>query len=134
MSLRRTKSTIISRAGLFGRQNLQIIDTKTQKLFVTLTLDLNLCHGRHDVSLHEDIVISKLIFTCIWKVDEKVMIGTFRIIQSTASPRHQMNQLMRLWCLSHGRPAKAQTSLCIHAVLPEPSLFAHMKYGSRRSV
>ena len=27
--------------------------------------------------------------------------------------------------------AKAQASLCIRAVLPEPSLFAHMKYGSR---
>ena len=34
--------------------------------------------------------------------------------------------------LSHKRPAKAQASLCIHAVLPEPSLFAHIKYGNRR--
>ena len=31
----------------------------------------------------------------------------------------------------HRRPAKAQASLCIRA---EPSLFAHMKYGSRRWV
>ena len=38
---------------------------------------------------------------------------------------------MGLWYLSHRRPAKAQASLHIHAVLPEPSLFAHMKYGSR---
>ena len=38
---------------------------------------------------------------------------------------------MRLWYLSHRRPAKAQASLRIHAVSPEPSLFAHMKYGSR---
>ena len=38
---------------------------------------------------------------------------------------------MRLWYLSHRQPAKAQVSLCIHAVSPEPSLFAHMKYGSR---
>ena len=37
---------------------------------------------------------------------------------------------MRLWYLSH-RP---QASLHIHAVSPEPSLFAHMKYGSRRKV
>ena len=44
----------------------------------------------------------------------------------------QMGQLMRLWYLSHRRPAKAQASLRIHAVSPEPSLFAHMKYGSRR--
>ena len=37
-----------------------------------------------------------------------------------------MSQLMRLWYLSHRRPAKAQGSM------PEPSLFAHMKYGRRR--
>ena len=41
---------------------------------------------------------------------------------------------MRLWYLSHRRPAKAQASLHIRAVSPEPSLFAHMKHGSRRSV
>ena len=41
---------------------------------------------------------------------------------------------MRLWYLSHRQPAKAQASLRIHAVLPEPSLFAHMKYGSRQRV
>ena len=48
--------------------------------------------------------------------------------------RHKMSQLMRLWYLSHRRPAKAQASLRIHAVSPEPSLFAHMKYGSRQKV
>ena len=41
---------------------------------------------------------------------------------------------MRLWYLSHRRPAKAQASLPIRAVSPEPSLFAHIKYGSRRRV
>ena len=46
----------------------------------------------------------------------------------------QMSQLMRLWYLSHRRPAKAQASLRIRAVSPEPSLFARMKYGSRRRV
>ena len=45
-----------------------------------------------------------------------------------------MSQLMRLWYLSHRRPAKAQASLRIRAVSPEHSLFAHMKYGSRRRV
>ena len=40
-------------------------------------------------------------------------------------------QLMRLFYLSHRRPAKAQASLRICAVSPEPSLFAHIKYGSR---
>ena len=45
-----------------------------------------------------------------------------------------MNQCMRLWYLSHRRPAKVKASLRIRAVLPKPSLLAHMKYGSRRNV
>ena len=45
-----------------------------------------------------------------------------------------LNQCMRLWYLSHRRPAKDQASLRIRAVLPEPSLFANIKYGSRRMV
>ena len=40
---------------------------------------------------------------------------------------------MRLWYLSHRRPAKAQASLRIRAVSAEPSLFADMKYGSKCS-
>ena len=46
----------------------------------------------------------------------------------------KMSQLMRLWYLSHRWPSKVQVSLYIWAVSPEPSLFAHMKYGSRRRV
>ena len=34
----------------------------------------------------------------------------------------------------HRRPAKDQASLHIRAVSPEPSLFAHVKYGCRRRV
>ena len=46
-----------------------------------------------------------------------------------------MSQLMRLWYLSHTRrPAKAQASLRICAVSLEPSLVAHIKYGSRRRI
>ena len=41
---------------------------------------------------------------------------------------------MRLWYLSNRRPAKAQVSLRICAVSPEPSLFAYMKHRSRRRV
>ena len=41
---------------------------------------------------------------------------------------------MKLWYLSHRWPAKAQASMRIPAVSPEPSLFAHIKYGSRRRV
>ena len=47
---------------------------------------------------------------------------------------HDLRQLMRLWYLLPRRPAKAQACLRIHAVSPEPSLFAHIKYGSRRRV
>ena len=47
---------------------------------------------------------------------------------------YQMSQLMRLWYLSHRRPATAQASLHIHTVAPEPSLFTHIKYGSGRRV
>ena len=36
--------------------------------------------------------------------------------------------------VSHRRPAKALASLRNRAVSPEPSLFAHMKYGSRQRV
>ena len=43
-------------------------------------------------------------------------------------------QLMRLWYLSHRQTAKAQARLRIRAVSPEPSLFAHIKYRSRRRI
>ena len=39
---------------------------------------------------------------------------------------------IRLWYLSHRWPVKVQARLQICAVSTEPSLFAHMKYGSRR--
>ena len=45
---------------------------------------------------------------------------------------NNLSQLMRLWYLSHRRPAKAQASLRIRTVSPEPSLFAHLKCGSSR--
>ena len=41
---------------------------------------------------------------------------------------------MRLCYVSHMRPVKAQASLRIHAVSPEPSLFAYIKYGRRRRI
>ena len=57
------------------------------------------------------------------------------LIQQQEVDKHsQLSQLMRLWYLSHRRPAKAQTRLRIRAVSPEPSLFAHMKYRSRRRI
>ena len=50
------------------------------------------------------------------------------------SRKGKKSQLMRLWYLSQRRPAKAQASLCISADSPEPLLFAHTEYGSRRRV
>ena len=41
---------------------------------------------------------------------------------------------MGLWYLPHRRPAKCQASLRIRAVSLEPSLFAHMKYGSSQRI
>ena len=41
---------------------------------------------------------------------------------------------MRLCYLSHRPPAKAQASLRILAVSTEPSVFAHLKYGSSQRV
>ena len=49
-------------------------------------------------------------------------------IISSNEPAHE------IWNLSHMRPAKAQASLRVCAVSSEPSLFAHMNYGSRRRV
>ena len=45
-----------------------------------------------------------------------------------------MSQLMRLLYLSHRRPAKAPARLHIHAVSPEPSLLARMKYENRPKI
>ena len=57
-----------------------------------------------------------------------------RLIWVFARRTVHLSQLMRLWYLLHRRPAKAQASLRIRAVSPQPSLFAHMKYRSRRRV
>ena len=61
--------------------------------------------------------------------------ATLKSLKSlTMTVLHKLSQLKRLWYLSHRRPAKAQAILRIRAVSPEPSLFAHMKYASRRRV
>ena len=55
-------------------------------------------------------------------------------VQAMSVRSHYLSQLITLLYLSHRRPVKAQVSLRIRVVSPEPSLFAHMKYGSRRRV
>ena len=56
---------------------------------------------------------------------------TFSLEISESYLFNSLSQLMRLWYLLHRGPAKAQASLRIRAVSPEPSLFANMNYGSR---
>ena len=56
------------------------------------------------------------------------MMENEKVMSCTCKPH--LSQLMRLWYLSHKRPAKARASLRIRAVSPEPSLFADTKYGS----
>ena len=73
---------------------------------------------------HGQVVILPFIF---WRLFD----GGMSFLERLSDQPHKMSQLMRLWYLSLRRPAKAQASLRICAVSPEPSLFAHIKYGSR---
>ena len=52
----------------------------------------------------------------------------------TRTVHNILSQLMRVWYLSHRRTATAQARLRICTVSPEPSLFAHLKYRSRRRI
>ena len=80
----------------------------------------------------------KLFYVFIFKGSRKcwfsVLFWFCNHISKQTAIHIKMSQPMRLWYLSHGRPAKAQANLRIRAVSPEPSLFAHMKYGSRQRV
>ena len=86
-------------------------------------------------SLHNRISFNKRLITCL---TEPLRINNifFSLLFPNQTPIKilKMSQLMLLWYLSHRRPAKAQTSLHIRAVSSEPSLFAHMKYGSKRRI
>ena len=76
----------------------------------------------------------KLHIYIVWILAQivlKILISEHNYLQHQ---KEEMSQLMRLWYLLHRRPAKAQASLHIRAVSQEPSLFAHIKYGSRRRV
>ena len=77
--------------------------------------------------------LSTLITDCYWNFLLIVVLLTCSVLPYLrySTSITDMSQLMKLWYLSHRRPAKAQASLRIWAVSPQPSLFAHMKYGSR---
>ena len=66
--------------------------------------------------------------------DTRTLLIPIRWHQFLINVISHLSQFMILWYLSHRRPAKAQASLRICAVSPEPSLFAHMNYGSSRRV
>ena len=74
------------------------------------------CHSRKPQPTHDTMGKRK-----------KTEINAYKI-------NNQMSQHMTFWHLSHRRQAKAEASLRIRAVSPEPSLFAHMIYGSRQRV
>ena len=88
-----------------------------------------------DNKVRDQRCIMRLLEDC--KMWPKLMVPYFKSIHFASFLRlnlEHMSQLMRLWYLSHRRPANAQASLRIRAVSPEPSLVAHMKYGSRQRV
>ena len=68
-------------------------------------------------------------------LSSKMASFTSTVYKATKQP---IQCILNIWASSwdygtyHRRPGKTQASLRIHAVSPEPSLFPHMKYGSRR--
>ena len=72
--------------------------------------------------------------TCIFGLTDTSIISLYWLKNFQQIKKHNLIQLMKSWYLSHRRPAKVLASLCICAVSPEPSLLAHMKYGSRWKV
>ena len=78
-------------------------------------------------------VCKSLICSCIqfFMNCQYAVHGEDKVCQNSILTNEPAHEIMYL---SHRRPAKAQASLRIRAVSPEPSLFAHMEYGSRRRV
>ena len=52
----------------------------------------------------------------------------WHILVILALSKPHLDQLTRFWYLTHWPAEKAQKSLCIHTVSPEPSLPAYTKY------
>ena len=93
-----------------------------------LQMPVLICNRLCSPSAHEHMLTCNIIKINVLQVHPEMKYFKLHCEQSSLSQR------MRFWYLSHRRSAKAQASLCIRAVPPEPSLFAHMKYGSRRRV
>ena len=94
------------------------------------TQSLTMCKGNVSVLLRSCVKTQKAMSQRTFKhMRMELLVARF-----PCEMKNSMSQLMRLWYLSHRRPAEAQASLRIYAVSPEPSLFTHIQYGSRRRV
>ena len=132
----------------FGRGPWYFLSIDLSRLHVYQSIKLVITKKKKNHCTFKDR--QKDLFTRYWAIQPALCkiiimlpsdIGNNAIMRIWRKPkRHwnekggKMSQLMRSWYLSHRRPAKAQASMRIRAVSPEPSLFAHMKYGSRRRV
>ena len=72
------------------------------------------------------LLVSNRVHTASARQKRKISEGSH-----IAVLKKKMSKPMWKWSLSHRRAAKAQTSLRIRAVWPQPSLFAHTINGSR---
>ena len=89
----------------------------------TIPVSFGSCPYARWAKLAYQVMLRLITFFLLWSISFRLNILICHL-----------SQLMRLWYLSHRRPAKAQASLHIRAVSPEPLLFAHMEYGNRRRV
>ena len=105
-------------------------------LFIPLSYDMFKIWESNHVSLPQRIILHTIWLNFMSLQLDRYIKYTrgFYITLCQLGRVKYFSQLMRLWYLSYRWPAKAQASLRICAVSPEPSLFAHMKYGSRRSI
>ena len=106
---------------------------EAKKLSVALTFDVYIKNGFLKVKrcpkwfqdCLTDIPLCEMTFPCsylsTWKF-LSVMQEMMAVCWSFSISKFHVHQLIRLWYLSHRRSVKAQASLRICVVLPEPSL------------
>ena len=79
-----------------------------------------------------------MIFSAFWDIAVPVKLGKIALFilklgknNTVILSKSQVDRAKRIWYLSPMRAAKVQASLRICAVLPEPSLLAHISSESR---
>ena len=107
---------------------------QTEQTQIKLLLKEQSDQDRPSLPLHLNLLDTIFKFLDNYKKNFMCPIFILRYLWYSRPNTQHMSQLMRLWYLSQRRPVKAQASLCIRAVSPQPSLFAHLKYGSRQRV